>query len=79
MRSDTIKKGFERAPHRGLLHACGLSDEEMGKIIDRMNDRLQGEVRLRIQVSCRLEKTFRGKTKRVVLAIEDEMPEGADH
>jgi dihydroxy-acid dehydratase len=31
MRSDTIKKGFERAPHRGLLHACGLSDADIDK------------------------------------------------
>jgi len=31
MRSDTIKKGFERAPHRALLHACGLKDEDIGK------------------------------------------------
>jgi dihydroxy-acid dehydratase len=31
MRSDTVKKGFQRAPHRGLLHACGLSDEDMDK------------------------------------------------
>jgi dihydroxy-acid dehydratase len=31
MRSDQIKKGFERAPHRGLLKACGLSDADMGK------------------------------------------------
>ncbi len=31
MRSDTIKKGLERAPHRGLLHACGLSAGEMDK------------------------------------------------
>ncbi len=31
MRSDTIKKGFERAPHRGLLHACGLSNEDIKK------------------------------------------------
>jgi dihydroxy-acid dehydratase len=31
MRSDQIKKGFERAPHRGLLKACGLTDEDMGK------------------------------------------------
>jgi len=31
MRSETIKKGFERAPHRGLLHACGLSDEDIAK------------------------------------------------
>ena len=31
MRSDMIKKGFERAPHRGLLRACGLRNEDMGK------------------------------------------------
>ena len=31
MRSDTVKKGFQRAPHRGLLHACGLNDEDINK------------------------------------------------
>jgi dihydroxy-acid dehydratase len=31
MRSDTVKKGFERAPHRGLLHACGLKDADIDK------------------------------------------------
>jgi len=31
MRSDTVKKGFQRAPHRGLLRACGLSDEDINK------------------------------------------------
>jgi dihydroxy-acid dehydratase len=31
MRSDTIKKGFERAPHRSLLKATGVSDADMGK------------------------------------------------
>ena len=31
MRSDTIKKGFERAPHRSLLKATGITDEDMGK------------------------------------------------
>jgi dihydroxy-acid dehydratase len=31
MRSDTVKKGFQRAPHRGLLHACGVSPADMGK------------------------------------------------
>jgi dihydroxy-acid dehydratase len=31
MRSDTVKKGFQRAPHRGLLHACGLADEDINK------------------------------------------------
>ncbi len=31
MRSDTVKKGFERAPHRGLLRACGLKDADFEK------------------------------------------------
>ncbi len=31
MRSDTVKKGFERAPHRSLLRATGVTDADMGK------------------------------------------------
>ena len=31
MKSDTVKKGFQRAPHRALLHACGLGDGDIGK------------------------------------------------
>jgi dihydroxy-acid dehydratase len=31
MRSDTIKKGFQRAPHRALLHAVGVSDVDINK------------------------------------------------
>lgn len=31
MRSDEVKKGFQRAPHRGLLHACGIKKQDMGK------------------------------------------------
>ena len=31
MRSDTVKKGFQRAPHRGLLHACGLRRADIDK------------------------------------------------
>ncbi len=31
MRSDMVKKGFQRAPHRGLLHACGLTDADINK------------------------------------------------
>jgi dihydroxy-acid dehydratase len=31
MRSDTIKKGFQRAPHRALLHATGLKDADIKK------------------------------------------------
>lgn len=31
MRSDEIKKGFQRAPHRSLLRATGLKDEDFNK------------------------------------------------
>jgi dihydroxy-acid dehydratase len=31
MRSDTIKRGFERAPHRSLLKATGVTDADMDK------------------------------------------------
>lgn len=31
MRSDIIKKGLQRAPHRSLLRACGVTDQEMDK------------------------------------------------
>lgn len=31
MRSDTIKKGFERAPHRSLLKATGVTDDDFSK------------------------------------------------
>ncbi|AQT67611.1 Dihydroxy-acid dehydratase [Anaerohalosphaera lusitana] len=29
MRSDAIKDGFQRSPHRGLLRACGVGDDDM--------------------------------------------------
>ncbi|MFH0920850.1 MAG: dihydroxy-acid dehydratase [Fibrobacterota bacterium] len=31
MKSDTIKKGLERAPHRSLLRACGVREKDFGK------------------------------------------------
>ncbi len=31
MRSDTIQKGFDRAPHRSLLRAAGVKEEDFGK------------------------------------------------
>lgn len=31
MRSDEVKKGYDRAPHRSLLRATGLKDDDFGK------------------------------------------------
>jgi len=51
MRSDQIKKGFERAPHRSLLKATGVvSDEDFGKpfiaIVNSYVDIIPGHVHL---------------------------------
>ncbi|MBN2210364.1 MAG: dihydroxy-acid dehydratase [Sedimentisphaerales bacterium] len=51
MRSDQVKKGFERSPHRGLLKACGVRDEDMGKpfigVANSYTDVVPGHVHLR--------------------------------
>ncbi len=50
MRSDTIKKGFERAPHRSLLKASGYTDEDITKpfigIANSYTDVVPGHVHL---------------------------------
>lgn len=51
MRSDTIKKGPERAPHRSLLKAVGVTDADMGKpfvaVVNSYVDVVPGHVHLR--------------------------------
>lgn len=50
MRSDQIKKGFERAPHRALLKATGVVDEDLDKpfiaIVNSYIDIVPGHVHL---------------------------------
>lgn len=50
MRSDTIKKGLHRAPHRSLLRACGVTDEEMEKpfigVANSFTDIVPGHIHL---------------------------------
>jgi dihydroxy-acid dehydratase len=50
MRSDTIKKGFQRAPHRSLLRACGVTDEEMDRpfigVANSFTDIVPGHIHL---------------------------------
>ena len=50
MRSDRIKKGFERAPHRALLRATGLEDDDFSKpfiaIVNSYVDIVPGHVHL---------------------------------
>ncbi len=50
MRSDTVKKGYERAPHRSLLKATGVKDEDFNKpfigICNSYIDLIPGHVHL---------------------------------
>jgi len=50
MRSDVVKNGFERAPHRSLLYASGLTPEELKKpfigIVNSYNEIVPGHVHL---------------------------------
>ncbi|MCL2605810.1 MAG: dihydroxy-acid dehydratase [Coriobacteriia bacterium] len=50
MRSDQIKKGVERAPHRSLLYALGLTDEELSRpligIVNSYNEIVPGHTHL---------------------------------
>jgi len=50
MRSDIIKKGYERAPHRSLLKATGVRDEDFDKpfiaIVNSYIDIIPGHVHL---------------------------------
>ncbi|MCU0637542.1 MAG: dihydroxy-acid dehydratase [Methanothrix sp.] len=50
MRSDVTKKGRERAPHRALLKATGLCDEEVRRpfigVVNSYNDFIPGHIHL---------------------------------
>jgi dihydroxy-acid dehydratase len=64
MRSDVIKKGVGRAPHRSLLKATGLTDEEINKpligVVTSQNDIIPGHINL--------DKIVEGVKKGVLLA-----------
>ena len=51
MRSDAIKKGLERVPHRALLHATGISRKDMSKpfiaVATSFNDIIPGHIGMR--------------------------------
>ena len=50
MNSDIVKKGIERAPHRSLMHATGLTDEDIKKpfiaVCNSFNEVIPGHVHL---------------------------------
>ena len=51
MKSEAVKKGIERAPHRSLLHALGVTDAEMEKpfigIVNSFTEVVPGHIHLR--------------------------------
>ncbi len=51
MRSDSVKKGFERAPHRSLFYADGLTQEELQRpligVVNSFNEIVPGHIHLR--------------------------------
>jgi dihydroxy-acid dehydratase len=51
MRSDKIKKGMQRAPHRSLLRACGVTDAEMERpfigVANSFTDIVPGHIHLK--------------------------------
>ena len=50
MNSDTVKRGFERAPHRSLLYATGLTPEDLERpligVVNSYNEIVPGHIHL---------------------------------
>ena len=51
MRSDTVKKGYARAPHRALFYAMGLTDRELNQpfigVVNSFSEVIPGHIHLR--------------------------------
>jgi len=56
MKSDVVKKGVERAPHRSLLKAMGYTDEEISRplvgVVNSFNELIPGHIHLRTIVEA---------------------------
>ena len=50
MKSDSLKKGMQNAPHRALYHALGLTDEEIERplvgIVSSYNEIVPGHMNI---------------------------------
>ena len=50
MQSDSVKTGFDKAPHRSLFYALGLTDEELRKpliaVVSAKSDIIPGHMHL---------------------------------
>ena len=74
MRSDSVKKGMQQAPHRSLFHALGMSKEELEKplvgIVSSYNEIVPGHMNLdKIVEAVKLGVAMAGGTPIVFPAI----------
>ena len=64
MRSDTVKKGIERAPHRALLHALGVARADFPKpfigIVNSFNEIVPGHMHLDVIAKAVKEGVYQG-------------------
>ncbi len=74
MNSDAMKKGFDKAPQRSLLHALGLTEEEINRpligIVSSQNDIVPGHMNLdKIVEAAKVGVAMTGGTPIVFPAI----------
>jgi dihydroxy-acid dehydratase len=70
MRSDLMKKGLERAPHRSLFKAMGYTDEELSRpligVVNSFNEIIPGHIHLRtITEESRRASAWPGALRRI--------------
>ena len=74
MRSDSVKKGIQRAPHRSLFNALGMTEEELNRpligIVSSYNEIVPGHMNLdKIVEAVRIGVAMAGGTPIVFPAI----------
>ena len=74
MRSDTVKKGMQQAPHRSLFNALGLTQEELERpligVVSSYNEIVPGHMNLdKITEAVKMGVSMAGGTPVVVPAI----------
>ena len=74
MRSDTVKKGIQQAPHRSLFNALGLTEEELDRpligVVSSYNEIVPGHMNLdKITEAVKLGVAMAGGTPIMVPAI----------
>ena len=74
MRSDTVKKGVQQAPHRSLFNALGMTQEELDRpligVVSSYNEIVPGHMNLdKITEAVKMGVAMAGGTPIMVPAI----------